>query len=315
MPNAYALAAVRINAGTPIIIDQIQDQSLDPGVEELLEGGGGSIDAEHLSVARQKPIMSFTTTALKTSLGACALGGLIISAAASNTPIEFHFRKRSSGSGFEGASAHLRLRMTMGFMYITGVRANHPNAAQATFAVVAIYDGTNNPLTIVKDQTLPSLTSPDDGIWTAGPVYINGTLYDNDIQSFSLTPNLQLGYIEGAGKTWPVGVHIQSRDASMEIGMGDVVLADDATGLGSIGVARSGVTRAFLRKKAAGAALEADDATKAIRFDMPEGRIRSTRVGGGHQGDVGLSVVCRATWDGSNDPIVIATEQDIDAGA
>ncbi len=315
MPNAYALAAVRINAGTPIIIDQIQNQNLAPGVEELLEGGGGSIDAEHLSVSSQKAIISFATTALKTSLGACGLGGLVIASSASNSPIEFHFRKRSRGSGFEGSGHDIRLRMTLGFMYITGVSGNHPNAAQATFAVVAIYDGTNNPLTIVKAQTLPSLTSPDDGIWTVGPVYVNDTLYDNDIQSFSLTPNIQLGYVQGAGKIWPVNLHIVSRDAIMEFGMGDLALADDATGLGSLGVARSGVTRAFLRKKAAGAALIADNVANHIRFDIPGGRIKMTGMGGAHQGDVALTVNCRATYDGSNDPIAIAVDQLVDAGA
>jgi hypothetical protein len=227
--------------------------------------------------------------------------------------IEFHFRKRLMGSTFAGASSHLILTVKYGFMYITGVRATHPNAAQATFAVVAIYDGTNNPLTIVKAQTLPTLTSPADGIWTAGPVYINATKYDNDIRDFSLTPNINLGYVEGAGNVWPVSTYMQSRDAQMEFGMGDLALLDDATGLGSLGVIQSGVTRAYLRKKIAGAGVVADNVASHIQFGMAEGRIRATQAGGAHQGDVAMTVNCRATWDGTNDPIAIAVGETIDA--
>jgi hypothetical protein len=313
MPDAYALSAVRIDKTADVIIDQITDQNLDPGVEELLEGGGGAIDGEHLSVSRQRPIITFTTTALETALGTCGLGGLVLDDGETTGLIEFHFRKRLMGSTFAGASSHLILTVKYGFMYITGVRATHPNAAQATFAVVAIYDGTNNPLTIVKAQTLPTLTSPADGIWTAGPVYINATKYDNDIRDFSLTPNINLGYVEGAGNVWPVSTYMQSRDAQMEFGMGDLALLDDATGLGSLGVIQSGVTRAYLRKKIAGAGVVADNVASHIQFGMAEGRIRATQAGGAHQGDVAMTVNCRATWDGTNDPIAIAVGETIDA--
>jgi len=315
MPSAwslYAIDATSVVANT--VIDQIQSQEIDPGIEELLEGGDGHIDAEHISVSRQRPLITFTTTALKTALGFCGLGGKVIDLGANPVagPLDLYFRKRAAGSVFAAATeAHLRLRIDVGLMYCTGIRATHPEAAQGTFAILAIYDPDpqtpNDPVQIMEcgaQDALPTLAPSADGVWTVGPWWINGTEYDYDTRDFTLTPGIELGHIEGAGQIWPVSAYFSRRAATMEATFGDLGMFN-AVGLS--GIARSGVTRAFLRRKAAGAALVADATAEHIRFDMAEGRITPTQVGGAHQGDLAIGLSARATWDQSNDPIAVAT--------
>ncbi|KPL06084.1 hypothetical protein AMJ85_10710 [candidate division BRC1 bacterium SM23_51] len=93
------------------------------------------------------------------------------------------------------------------------------------------------------------------------------------------------------------------REASMRCTSLDMPLLDETLGLSIAGKARTGITRAFLRKKALGGGLVPDATAEHVKLEVAEGRINPQEFGGDHQGQATLGLQVTPTYDGVNAPI------------
>ncbi len=302
MSDVYGLYAVSIGS---TVIRQITNQAFDPAVQEMLVSGSGQIDAEHASVSSQVAMMRFTTTELDVAIGAAGVIGLKIDEANDSNQMVFQFRRRAQGSTYASGSVNVKMTVKLGLlMPVTVNAAQGDTPASIEYLLVCIYDGTNDPIIIEDDAALVDKTPAISKVWTVGPWYVNGNLVDI-IQDFTMNFGINHQAPLGSGNVWPTLAYIQSRNPSMTCTGLDLAPAIEDIGL--LGVARSGITRAFLRKKAQGAANVAANVAEHIRFEVAEGRITTQNASVDHQDDANLGLLVTPTFDGTNAPIVVNT--------
>lgn len=305
--EAFTLYAVQIGSTT---IDQITSQNIDPGLQEMLVSGDSTINNEHVSVSSQVPIVTFSTTDIDAILaaGSATVNGYPIDEANDSNAVKLWFRKRGMGATYVAGSVHLRATVNLGVLVPVSLRASHGDTpAEIECALTVVSDsGANQPVyfELVAD---PSLSPAIASVFTVGPWWVNGTQYD-DIQDFNLEFGINVATPSGSGVIYPTGAYIASRAPTMTCTMLQLGRLDEATGLGALGVVRSGVTRAFLRKKVLGAALVPDATAEHIKFDVAEGRISPQNINAAHQSDAMVGLVVTPTWNGSNDPIAYTAD-------
>ena len=302
MADIYTLYALRIGA---TVIDQILSQNIDPGLTEMMVSGDSSLDNEHVSASAQTATIRFRTTAIAEVLDAVSVSGLVIDEGNDSNGIDLWFRKRAMGGGFE-AGEDLLMVVNLGILVPVTLTANHPEQAEIECMLHLVWDGTNNPIVITKDQTVPNLSPSITAIHTIGPWWVNNTQLLG-MRSFGVNFGLNVATKSSDGDVWPRSAHIESRGASMTGTSSDLAILDDATGLGIMGIVQSGGAtgiRTFLRKKEQGAGVLADNVAEHIRFSVAEGRVSPQEFGGEHQADAVTGILVTPSYDGSNQPIV-----------
>lgn len=302
MADIYTLYALRIGA---TVIDQILSQNIDPGLTEMMESGDSSLDNEHVSASAQTATIRFGTSAIAEALDAAGVSGLVIDEANDSNGIDLWFRKRAMGGGFESGE-DLLMVVNLGILVPVTLTANHPDRAEIEYVLHLVWDGTNDPVTITKDQTVAALAPTITDIHTIGPWWINNTQLLG-MRNFSVNFGLNVATKSSDGDVWPRSAHIESRGASMTGSSSDLAILDDVTGLGIMGIVQSGGQfgiRAFLRKKEQGAGVLIDGNAQHIRFSVAEGRVSPSDFGGDHQADGTVGLLVTPSYDGTNQPIV-----------
>lgn len=306
--NFFTLYAIKINGSSPFptVIDQILSQNIDPGLTEMLESGDSSLDNGHVSASNQAPTIRFSTSAIAKALDATGVGGLVIAAEETATSVDLYFRKRVLGSGFASGSEHLKMTVNLGVLVPVTVSGTHPDRAEIEYMLHVLYDGSNDPILLDKEQTLPDLSPAISNIHTIGPWWVNNTKL---IGMRSLTVNFGLNVATKAsdGDVWPTSGYIESRGASMTGQTTDLEILDRTDGVGILGTVQTGgefAIRAFLRKKVKGGQVLIDATAEHIRFSVAVSRVSPQEFGGEHQGDATAGLLVTPTAPVGNDPIV-----------
>ena len=289
-------------------MSQILSQNIDPAITEMLESGDSSLDNEHVSVSAQEPTIRFRTSGIAKALTAVGVSGLVIDEDNSGNGIDLYFRKRAIGGGYESGE-DLKMVVNLGILVPVTLTGNHPDRAEIEYVLTVLWDGTNDPIVITKDQTAAALTPTTTEIFTIGPWWIRGTKQVG-MRSINVNFGLNVATKSSDGDVWPRSGHIESRGASMIGTTTDLAILDESAGIGLMGKVESGGTRAFLRRKEMGGGVYGDAETGAtghIRLTVNEGRISPQEFGGDHQADGVAGVMVTPTYDGSNQPIVYVT--------
>lgn len=304
---SYSLYAVKI--GTSAIL-QVAEQSVDPGITEMLVSADGVIYNEHASIVSVRPIVRFSTTQISAALDICGVTGLVIDEAGSSNGVTLFFAQRDTGTGYTAGATHMAVGVALGLMYPTNLRASHEatDPASVEFALAAIgVSAVLAPLSIDKNQALVDLSPVISEVYTAGPWYVNGTVVA-DIQEFNLDFGITVASPSGSGNVWPTDAYFNEINPTMTCGCLDLPVLDDTLGVGALGVARTGITRAFLKKKAQGAANVADVTAEHIKFELAEGRINPGTFQGSHRGDAMTGLQVTSTWNGTLAPLAYTKE-------
>ncbi|KPL05255.1 hypothetical protein AMJ85_12030 [candidate division BRC1 bacterium SM23_51] len=171
MANAYTLYAIAV--GTDVI-KQISSCRIDPGIQEMLVSGDSSLDNEHASLQTQEPIVRFTTTAITAALDLLGVGGLVIDEAGESNGVDLYFRRRAMGAGIADGDSHVKLTVNLGLMYPRILNVTHGgDPASIDGELACIYDGTNYPIVIAKNQALADLSPAINEVYTIGPWWVN----------------------------------------------------------------------------------------------------------------------------------------------
>lgn len=303
MSSPFCLSAIHL--GGSDWIDQIQDQNYDPGLGQLLHAGDGDIDARFIALMTQAPMFDFTTTALARTLLLCPNAGRVIDDS-SGDPIDFYFRKRAMGAAYETGTKHLRVRVPKGYLYLKTLAGEYGQVATGQFSLAAV-KGSSPIVTVARNVAIPAIGALTKEAFTVGPWWVN-TYPLTAVLNFTLETGIELGSIAGDGELSPTMVYIKDRAMTMGCSTTDLEWLDEAAQfIGPAGAARSGNTRAFLRKKEGDAANVADGVAEHIRLELNKGRIQPGTTGGSHGDNSLLQIAVSAINDGSNDPLAIST--------
>lgn len=282
--------------GTSVVLDSIQSQSVNPAIELMLGQGSSRIDPSHVAKIGEAPQIALSTISLADALTFCGIIGKAIDVGGSpNTAANLYFQRYKQGGGYDVAAA-MRATVNLGLMYLISIEAGvGPQPAVASYGIVPVFDGTNDPLVFAKGVTY-GVPFQAEETWTVGPVYINGTKLPT-VQRIRVLVNPEIRRENDGGKVFPVGASIRRRAPVIEIDVLDLDELDSTSGFGTEGVPITGVTRAYFAKTIKGGTLEIDAATKHIECQVANGIVSWGTLSAQSNADAGYTIRLVGTKD------------------
>jgi hypothetical protein len=177
--NVYKLSAISANGS---LIKGVTGQSLDPNMEKFVNRGGGSPYPSYIAGKQKKPVLSFTTTDMKTLLDLTGLAPIAV-----GTTVDLYLAAMVNGLGIDTNATHLKLTLNHGMIIPRRIAAQQGAEATAQVDVISVYDGTNDPIVYAAAQSLPSG-------------------YDNVTEKFTLGPCKLAAMVETIGWDLDLGI-------------------------------------------------------------------------------------------------------------
>lgn len=266
--SVYRLSMVQL-PGTSVYLKQIESAQVSAGVQAALHKGAGEILPSFRATERQQPIITFRTSALGTLLDNVGFTGLKISA----TPLYLYFRLATETANTAIATAsHLRVAVNLGLIYWNSITLPNSGQGTAEVTVCAAYNGTNAPLVYTGSVAVPSQPISAE-YFSAGPVTLNGGAAISSVQSITVNSGISTEKLNGSSEVFDTWVGINAADASVNVECLDRINLS-GSGIDTSGVAISGTTKFYARKRAQGGFAPVSDATaEHIEFTVGAGRI------------------------------------------
>lgn len=205
--------------GSTINVRQLHGQEIMSGVTKDIVIPGGAIDPAAIPALYADPRVRLRSYDLYTLLtGISPTAGFTITAAS-----RIQWQQRTENGTFEGSGAHVYYGLTKGCAYLGSLASQQDGAAELSFIVVPLFDGTNAILTANTSASLsstPTFTSK----YYHGPAYVNGSPLLNVIaNSVDFGINYQTNR-EG-GDTVPRTGAIYTRSATMSVTVANAAIA------------------------------------------------------------------------------------------
>lgn len=286
----YRLSLIQLPG--PVYISQIENATINAGIQKMLAMGAGEVLPSFTATEKQEAMISFKTEQLATLLGACGMLGLAIS----GSPAYLYFRLASAtGSVAIATTSHLRLAVNFGHLFWSQITLPHAGRGSADCELHAGYDGSNLPLVYTGAVAVPSQPLATE-VFGAGPVVINAGTAIGSIQNATIKSGVSLEKLSGNSEIWPTWMGVNAAPASI-----DVECLDrqnwNSSNLGLSGVAISGSTIVYARKKSNKGMNVADATEEHISFLVNDGRV----LPDSSQGDGARPVSDRFTIDAVTD--------------
>lgn len=293
--RVFTLYAATLN-GT--LLDQIDSQDLDTGLEQFLLNFDGGVDPVYAAVKSLQPRISLSTTAIMRALDLVTINGLAMTAGL------FYFQKMSQGSApRDSGASHVLLTAETGMILPRILQAGHDTPATMSYDILCKKNAVNAPLVATKNVSLTGSPVADE-LFVAGPVDINGTTLSG-VQNINIDYGLNEFVLGGDGEEYISFIGIMNRQPRITIELPDMdILADLGIGGTAQGVTDSIV---YLRKVDQDGYRVADNVAEHISFTIDAGRI-SPKEGNAKPGDpasVGLEIT--PIFDRTNDILAIDT--------
>jgi hypothetical protein len=294
LSNLWILSCIELPAGN---ITQITDKDIDPGVQEMLEGGAGTLDTEFAAIGTQKPMISFTTTAVATALGIVGLSGYAFSSAAN-----FWFQKILPGGARDGTAA-MKIAVPKGLVVPKTLKATNDatKPANISYDVYAISaDGTTAPISVTTGQALPSFATVSE-IFTIGPMTINSTALVG-LQELEMTWGMKCDSYGGDGYAYPTFAAMIHRK-----GLKIVPKGYDLTAISTFSINGLALTawKLFLRKIQSGATRYADSALQHLKIAGTTGMFKHDKTSGSYDKEAMINHAIFPTFDGTNSVVTV----------
>lgn len=299
--TAHVLYAVNVDStcATPVLFDQVQDFTCDPGTAVRVLSGDGGVYATYAYTSRIAPTLGFTTTDLPAALGKAALTGFALG---SGHTADAYLQLCAEGGTRAGASSHYKLTVNQGILVPTTLAADQDQAA-LSYTMHATYDCTNEPIALCASETLA--TGATTAVhFVAGPVVVNGTTI-NGVQSISVDFGIQVRTLWGDGAHRPTYCYIAAIRPVIRVATLDVSVLNT---FGFAGTAQSTTdSLVYFTKCAEGSTRVANATAEHVKLTIDEGEISCEPITGADGAELGAVLVITPTYDGTYAPIVIST--------
>ena len=303
----YAVDVDPVTEANAVLVDQVNDFSIDPALQSILQAGDGQVDPTFVAVMAQSPRLRFTSTALATILAevssAFLISGIKIDSDVTHDGLEAWFQKITEGGTRTAGANHIKMTINEGLLAPLALNAQQGAPATLGLEAVVGYDGTNEPVVIATSQSLVGTPAVGE-LFTLGPVALNGTTI-NGVQSIAYDAGLQILAQSGDGQVWPTFIAIMSRRPRLVINTVDVGVFST---FGLDGTAQSVTDSvAYLRKIAEGGTRELDATAEHIKLTFDDGIIYCGPIQGSQGQVLGAQLILEPTYDGTNAIVVVDT--------
>lgn len=199
--TVHTIERVAINGSGAATIKEIDESTLDPNIDLFVANAAGDYRASYASIMQQNPRVDFACLDISTVLDLTGILSLAIPTSTTYTSIDVWLAKMAEAGTRAGASSHPKVRINEGMLIPLSITASQNQPAKINCAVIATYDGTNNPFAYSTGQSLPSVLNFDQA-HTLGPISFNGTV-QNGIESVTIDFGLEIIVQASSGEVWP----------------------------------------------------------------------------------------------------------------
>jgi len=263
----YTLGGVGLDTGSVAMIKGVQSSGLNLGLQQVIEAADGGVDPSFFAVQQASPLLPFMTTDLATLFALNSSKILFKGMALSGSAFTKHWftQMQFADEPWGNASSkHILLTTYKGILLVRGFSATQGGgAAQANVESVPTWGGTNDAVTVAVDQAGETF-APVTHEYTIGPVTLNSTDLDAELQGTTYDSGISLTVLHGGGIIWPRFAGIRRRTASFGFAVSD---AARLSTFGTTGTAlTSGVV--YLRRLKYADVPYADGETQHIKITL-----------------------------------------------
>jgi hypothetical protein len=285
------------------------DMSFGLDVDQRRRMASSGVDPRQLWIAGYDPMVRIQSDMIKTLLDYTGvLIGATIDSDVTYPGAEFHLRQAEMQGTHETGSEHIQALIKSGVLVPRTIEATQNNPAQITCEALAIWDETNAPLAVSKDQAY-SLTEPSFELYTLGPASINGSDLA-DIQGLTIDFGIEIRRVRAKGYPHATNWHVVRRMPEIRIPIEDADwLADlGISGVGPVGKAyTNGQFICYLRKCTQNSTVVADGTAEHIKFTIGANMIRVADLAAREGEAVQPGLVITPYYDGTNEQVQVAT--------
>ncbi len=269
--------ALEIDTGTKSYIQGIQDQGLDPGLQELLEGGSGSNYNSFGAIAKGAPSADITSTDIKAVLDLTGATGMPID---EDHLVTMYNMRRLNGAAQadDDSGLHQSALFSQGIMIPRTLSADHQGTAKITLSILAIKAGEVDPIVYTHNANLPAGVKPGvSDLYTMGPIKLNTTLLDGS-KTVSIDFGITAEPDSSDGDIYPSFVSIGKVQPTITATTQHIDLAGTLTMAGKYYVASHVIC--YLRKRAEGGTYVADITAQHIKITLGKCLVLPGKISG-----------------------------------
>lgn len=293
------------DGGSDTLIGGITDQNVELGTEVRRDRTSGQIYPEHQAIVSQKPGATFSTLQIARALDACGLLGTNILSTL-NAGLELFAQAWTDGSTPAGASSHKKYTIRKGLMIPRTLTVDHQQDAVLSYQVLAVYDGTNNPVVLAENQSLPA-GLVDDERFTLGKFTIAGITTGQAIRlsiDFGVAAETQ----GGDSDTWDTRSRIVAVEPTITLRGNDLHWFKDSGGIGILGASGTHAnTILYLKRYQEGSTFVPDGTAEHIKFTAAGLAYIDTPFAQSGDTPAEIELMMPLKYDGTNVPITIDT--------
>lgn len=183
----YGLYGIDVD-GT--MLGSITSENISAGTNVRREGSSGEAAARIVNITAQNPRASFTSLDPRAVLAVTDTTGKSLSSG--HVATLYHARRSDNGLGVAAGSVHRKTVITCGQVLPRQLNASHQGDATMTADIVALWDGTNDPLIAVANVALPAVNT-DERRYAFYCAVLGGFTIDEDVNvtiDFGLSENV-----------------------------------------------------------------------------------------------------------------------------
>lgn len=293
--NISGIYAVLINTTS---IGQIQNQSINPGIQDMILSGSGDVNNKFAAILAENPVFSFTTTAIDTALGACGINGTAIT---SSNRLTFWLEQLAQGGIKTSGSNHIKITADAGLLYPTRIDASQDSPATIGYSCQLTDNSSSGsaPFTKTTAQALSGTTHHDEG-FTLGSLVVGATTI-HAIQNASIDFGIQLKVVRGSGLVFPIHASIMMRHPTITLRNVDAAVLATIAMTGTDLSSGATVNLRKINKNSS------TSTTEGMSFTMAGGLAYTSSISGQHGSEQMFDITLRPTDEGTDDIIEIAS--------
>lgn len=259
------------------------------------EPQSGEVYRRFLALYSQKVAPGFSTTSIAAALAAC--GGTGASLAGMTGGLALYAQKHADGATRATGAVHKKFTMVKGILAPQRLTVDHRGDASLEYAAVVAWDGTNDPVQITDNASLPDAVA-DEGRWTLGPTAIGGKTLDGKRQ-FTIDFGIEVVAESADSEVWDRIVSIRTIQSMLTLRGVDVDWFK-STNIPLTGLACTHANTAiYLRKRASASTFVADGTAAHCKFNVA-GMAHVQRIEASGKAPAECAISIPVYWDGTN---------------
>ncbi|MHC4108845.1 MAG: hypothetical protein ACYSTY_12235 [Planctomycetota bacterium] len=276
----YYPHVIRVQTGGAAYSDITQLTDVIPAnnYQDLVEFASGQTAPQFVGSEGTTPDINFTSRQLKTVLDLIDTESVAMKPKA--YPVDVHYKKGDEGGTrvADATAQHLRARMaaSTAMLYLMSISANQGASAELRARLLAIWDGTNNPVVWTGSLALAA-TSAATHTYTLGRVDLNGTDLAA-VQSVDLQWNVTPEEVADSGEAFITYGGVAQFSPTL------VITTRDTNAMVTYGATAGGVTltalECYFRKRDDNLINVADGTAEHIKITATSGLIKGRQASG-----------------------------------